>query len=67
MMAQGKDLGFEFDPRSEAGSNGGKEGSDAWAHIWLTVSAASGNLNGHKKYRVFGRDRRKDAIIERRG
>ena len=32
LVAQGHDLHFAFGPRSEAGPNGGKQGSDAWAH-----------------------------------
>ena len=54
-MAEGQDLSLEFNPRSEAGANGGKEGRNARAHIG-TLSAETGKLNRLKKYRVSTRD-----------
>ena len=55
LVAEGQDLSLEFNPRSEAGANGGKEGRNARAHIG-TLSAETGKLNRLKKYRVSARD-----------
>jgi hypothetical protein len=56
LVAERQDLRLEFDASSEAGPNGGKEGRDAWAHDWCTVSAETGKLNRHKVYGVSDRD-----------
>ena len=56
LMAQRQDLHFEFSPRSQAGANDGKEGSDARGAYWCTLSAETGKLNRHKKYGVSGSD-----------
>ena len=65
LVAEGYDLRFEFGPRSEAGPNGRKEGRDAWAHDWCTVSAETGKLNRHKVYGLSDRDSRNVSVRRR--
>ena len=62
-MAEGYDLRFEFGPRSEAGPKCRKEGRDAWAHDWCTVSAETGKLNRHKVYGLSDRDKKCDQRV----
>ena len=56
LMAQGKNLGFKFNPCSDAGANGGEYGNQDGAHTSGTISARRGQPQEGKAYRISDRD-----------